>query len=474
MLPSRTVEQTFKVNVTDDGLLTSFNYSAQDRSAEIAGNLLRGVAGVAGTFLGVSNFGSAIDLNPAADEEDRRKLYLPLAEHCFVNSPDERADTLGKELLNLLISLENAKRDHQNVLAQVTRASAAADVQRLRAQDSLLTRREAILSERIAGTRAALAVEASAYAVRQGIGVGEDTVRMQEVFDLTELPATVGDGTLATEISGMTAASEQMTNFFRQSRLIVTLRERTSPAGDPVVHDPQTGTASLACKQNDAETCARIRYRQPVPREIRVYSPSGPKADAPLRLQEVRTVPLISSADPVLNMAVDAKALGTGKATIAFGRYSNITSLEQASDARLARATSTLADALSGARQEFLSGLQAAQTTQSTLINMRANSRTERIKELTDQKTLIDAQVALEGANANRRLLEQKASVDAQLALLKSQQDLEAAQRSAATATDVADLRDEIQRLQVELDLVRKQLELEKVQRELEGLRNPD
>lgn len=479
IVPSRTVEQTLKVTITDDGLLTSLNYGAQDRSAEIAGSILRGVAGVAGTFLGVSNFGSVVPGlkgNKVLMVNGRRMvptLHLPLTEHCYVNSGDTRAAELAQDLFLLQQQIKQAEAEHENVLARAAQARSLGEVRRLRGQDSLLTRREALLRERFAAVRAALSVAATAHAADKKVGVREDTVRIQRTFDLPDLPSKLGGTTLATALNSVTSKEAQ--DFFQQTNLLVVLvepRESTQNLGQ--VGNPQSQLSSLACRDEAEEKCARIRYRQPILREIRVFAPSGSDTHSPLELQELRTLPLISSGDPVLNVAVNAKTLGEGKATLVFGRYSNIISLEQASNAGLAKATSTLADALSGARQEFLNGLQAAQTTQTTVTSMRANARAERIKELSDQKALIDAQVALEGANANRDLLKQKQEVDAQLALLEAQQDLETTQRSGAAAGELADLRSEVQRLQLELELVRQQLELEKARRELESSRSQE
>jgi hypothetical protein len=472
LLPSRSVDQTFKVTVNDNGLLSSLNYTAQDRTAEIAGNILRGVAGIAGTALGITNFGFT-PLGAARADQSPRQLHVALPEYCYLTEGGSQAEALGKEILGLEAELRQARSEHQDLLARASQMPAVGDVQRLRAQDTLLTRSEAILGDRIIERRATLTVEANEFARLKLVTIKADTVRYFDSFDLTELPTDVRRVSLESAIQAMPATvPERARAFFRSTQLVLSVTDIATPGIPQQVADRQTDTGTLACERRDPEKCARIYYRQPAMRVLRIYAPSSAASTAPLALLETRSIPLVSSRDPVLNVAVNAAAIGNGSATIAFGPYSNVTSLEQSANAQLAKATSTLADALTGARQEFVGGLQAAQTAQSTVFAMQTNARAARIKELSDQKALIDAQVALQGANANRSLLEQKAAVDAQLALLNAQQALEASQHTASTSTELQQMRDEITRVQTQLQLLQQQLALEKAQRDLEAARN--
>jgi hypothetical protein len=187
---------------------------------------------------------------------------------------------------------------------------------------------------------------------------------------------------------------------------------------------------------------------------------------SPLKWRESKTVNLVSSTDPVLNIAFRSNQLGQASTGLTFGRRGSVTGIEQSSNAALAGATSTIATALTTARQEFVAGLQTVQTTQTSLEAMRQANRTAQIKELQDQKVLIDAEVALQGASASRDLIAQKQAIDAQLALAQSQQALELSSLRSETSAEVSALRVEIERLQVQIELLKKQMELEKARRE--------
>jgi hypothetical protein len=199
-------------------------------------------------------------------------------------------------------------------------------------------------------------------------------------------------------------------------------------------------------------------------REVRIYKVETDDTTAAVRLQDVRRVALVSSADPEIHVAFRSTALGEGKVNLLFGSRGNLVGVEQSTNAALAEATSTLAGALSGARQEFLASLQGVQSAQSTVATIQDNARNARILELQDRKAIIDAQVAYEGADASRDLLAEKQRIDAQVALLLAQQSLVTATSNAAGSADLATMRAELERIKVELELIQRRLELEKAQ----------
>lgn len=463
MQPSSASAQTLKLGLSNDGLLTSLNYSAEDKRFEIAGNVLKSVAGIAGTVIGIDNALSGAFMSAdAAKPRDRGELCALRANAAVMSELILSRDALEG-------ALKKALEDRDKGLASATGATNQDALKLLQGRDEILALRVALLEARLATAREAIATTVSKLKAELGVTAKDTVIRTEAVLDLVQLPA---NSVLAGNLGSVTAARNASANYPEMQRLldaariIITLDEADAPGNAPMA----TGTASTwkssACPDGAAsEDCVHIFTRAPRPRVLRLYVPTGDAASTPFALKEARLLSLVSSNDPIVDVPLSTKALGQHAIALGFGRPGTLTSFEQTSTAGLATATAGMAAALSSAREEFNAGLKAAQTSQATIDAIQAEARTDQIKRLQDQKTMIDAQIAVQGATANKGLVAQKQQIDAQIALLSSEQALATAQQSAAASTEAATLRAEIQRLQAQLDLLKVQMELDKLKK---------
>lgn len=430
IVPRGSREQTLKVVVSEEGILTSVNYSVVDKRPEIVLNIAKGLAGIAGAALGVVTLKETLD-RPPSDEE------------CY-----KRADTTAYRRQEAAIEhwraeVAAAVSARSTTLRSVSRASSQAAMRLLSTKDSLLLIRERHATDRLAAAIAARAAAIATYARSRGVVESSDTLRVSETFDLTEIPS------LSQPTSGR--PYDKMSTFSRDTRLLITL-DKLAPAA-PIATLPNPVSTC-------ADACARIFYREPQPRVIRVMWADG--AGAP-RLLEERHIGLMSSGDSVRYATFKATDLGEGKLALTFGRGGVLTSLEQTSSSALANTANTFANLVSSTRQEFVAGLQGVQTAQASVYAIENSARDARIAELQDQKALLDAQIALAGADASKDLLLQRQAIDAEVALLERQQALATITATQASSAEMATMKVELERLRLELELLKVQLELTKV-----------
>ena len=461
MEPSSSSAQAFKLGTTNDGLLASVNYSTEDKRFEIAGNVLKSVAGIAGTLLGldVALVGDFMSVDTAAKPRDRGELCALRA------NPASMAELIrARDALETALKRTAEARD--DGLAAVPRANQDA-LKLLQSRDDLLARRSVLLESRLATVREAIAITVSMLKNQLGVTAKDSTVGTEAVIDLTQLPtntSVVGSMGSVSAAREALAAYPEMQRILDSVRIIITLDEAEVLGNAPAAAGASATWKSSACIDGVADDdCVHIFTRSPRPRILRMYVPTGGLPGNSFALKEARLVSLISSDDPIIDVPLSTKALGQHSVALGFARPGTLTSLEQTSTAGLATATSGFAAALSSARDEFSAGLKAVQTSQATIDAIQADARTSQIKELQNQKTLIDAQLALQGATASKDLTAQKQQLDAQIALLGSQQALATAQVSAVASSEVATLRSEIHRLQAQLDLLKLEIELEKL-----------
>ncbi|MBA2565936.1 MAG: hypothetical protein H0V09_11025 [Gemmatimonadetes bacterium] len=488
--PSSSAAQSLRVTVSESGLLSAFNYSAEDKRGEIIVSVLRGVAGIAGTVVGLAPTLGEPDITADA----QRDSTAPSMADSQAVDPGEcfrRSSRQAAALLEAHGVLETEIKDTQAARARILAEAespglSSPALRRLRDRDDMLQRRVAVLTGRLEVVRAEIASGMATHAAQHGVGVTDSVVQVVTTLDLAEVPpdslllrATPLTFDAARAILVRANRTAAVTLLDRAKLLLVLGHLPPSATARPA---PDSRDGSLGCREvEDEADCVRIRFRESIPRVLKVFVPDSASAtdaappprgpsNAILRQRETRTIPLMSSADPILNVAFPAKALGKRLVNLTFGNRGNLVGVEQTSDAPNAALASTLAASVGSARQEFLAGLQGVQTAQAGVLAIQNAERGAKIKQLLDRKALLDARLVLEGAEANRDLLAEKQILDAQLQLLQSQQDLATAQETSATSGELATLRGELERLRLELELVQKQLAIEKARRELNDL----
>lgn len=486
------VEQTLALGVTASGLLTSMNYGSKGMQGEVVGNIAKGIAGIAGTVIGIGAMGAnplilteiasgvaspiktmlvrALDF---AAPTSKFAIQLTNDEYCYQQADPTKATRSFERRFEAERALDEAQKERAELLRQSATAKTLDDVKRYRGLDSLQEIRNRMIQSWYDAAHAD--IMAGIARTRAKAGIKEEGVAspFKASIDVTTMPKEPASTPFTVAQARALAPTGSQARLLLDSAWILTTVEDT-PRSLLAVPVP-TETPKLACPRSDkgGSTCVIIRYRAPVSRIVRVYAASGDADTSKLTLRETRLVDLVSSSDPVLAVALAGKSAGDGSMGLTFGRHGTVTGLDQKATSTAAASSRAFADAISGSREAFQSGLTGVQTAQTSMVAIQQAARTARIKEIQDQQALLDAQISLEGTSASKDLSLQKKQLDAELALLNSQQTLATAQNSTATTAELLSMRQEIAKIGVQLELLRQQMELEKTKRALEEQRKP-
>lgn len=474
MKPSGGTRQSMTVSVSESGLLTGINHAAEDKRFEIAGNALRVVAGIAGTALGL---GQLFTWNPPevptgiekADTSDKlTKPRVASNEVCFLqNAP--AAQKLKGQLDSLDKLATELAAERLQIIRRGPGSRTTADLALLRAKDGDLARVLDQLAYQYSTTRAALTAGADAFARAAGVGTKVDTTPPRKyAFDVGLLP----------DKPVQPQSGDPQALVFAVDNLVIAADDPPASARTVAFDASDTTHTSLSCSNPSPVTCARIQYRMPRLHQVTIFSVERRTAPVATNGMKASEVPgfkavestmmlLASSADPILNIGFDAKKLGSGSVKLAFGKYGNVTSIEQVTEATAANGSAALVKALADSRTDFLDGIKTVAESQKGLIGIEEAGRAARVKELQDQKSVLDAELAVQGAKAGSELVLQTKKIEAELALLTAQQNL------ATKSATPNPMQAELDALKVQLELLKTQLEVEKMKRELDAAKRP-
>ncbi|HEY2896131.1 MAG TPA: hypothetical protein VGJ12_03270, partial [Gemmatimonadaceae bacterium] len=222
-----------------------------------------------------------------------------------------------------------------------------------------------IIAKGVAGVAGALA--------HGGLTAGHDTSCMTTVrakpvplftkhvvrtFDLTELPPAPDPGATWSAIARQSATFTHDLELFTLANVFVSV----SPVPEPtsaLEPAPNARSAAIGCTGADS-VCARIYFREPIMRVIRVHVPDAiDPRNTTLTVAEERIVPLVSAADPILHIAFGTQVLGSGKIALTFGDHGNVTGVEQSSSAALNGAGAAATSIVEGAHAGYDAVLKA-------------------------------------------------------------------------------------------------------------------
>lgn len=195
-------------------------------------------------------------------------------------------------------------------------------------------------------------------------------------FDLTELPAAPDPAATWTTIARQNAAYTRDLELYSLASLFVTV----SPLPEPVTTlepAPEGKGSAIGCTGADS-VCAKIHFREPIMRVIRVHTADAiDPRNTTFSIAEERIVPLVSAADPILNISFGTQVLGAGKMALTFGAHGNVTGIEQSSSA-----------ALNAAAGAATSGYESAHAAYDAALKARVDELDLEIKAAKDNATL--------------------------------------------------------------------------------------
>lgn len=184
------------------------------------------------------------------------------------------------------------------------------------------------------------------------------TKHVIRTFDLTELPPAPDPLASWSTIARQNATYTRALELFTLANLLVTVSPLPEPTSvlEPA---PNANGSAIGCTGVDS-VCAKIYFREPIMRVIRVHVPDAtdPRYTT-FSIGEERIVALVSAADPVLHIAFGTQVLGAGKIGLTFGTHGNVTGVEQTSSAALSAAATAVTSAGAGARDAYDAALKA-------------------------------------------------------------------------------------------------------------------
>jgi hypothetical protein len=184
------------------------------------------------------------------------------------------------------------------------------------------------------------------------------TRHVVRTFDLTELPPASDPGATWSTIARQNATFTHDLELFTLANLFVSV----SPVPEPTsTLEPAPGSRSSAIGCTGADSvCAKIYFREPIMRVIRVHVPDAiDPRNTTFTVAEERIVPLVSAADPILHVAFGTQVLGSGKIALTFGDHGNVTGVEQSSSAALNGAGAAATSIVEGAHAGYDAALKA-------------------------------------------------------------------------------------------------------------------
>ena len=177
-------------------------------------------------------------------------------------------------------------------------------------------------------------------------------------FDLTELPPAPDPLATWSAIARQSATYTRDLELYTLANLFVTVSPLPEPTSalEPV---PASRGSAIGCRTADS-ACARIFYREPIMRVIRVHVPDAADSrNTTFSVGEERIVALVSAVDPILNISFGTQLLGAGKMALTFGTHGNVTEVAQTSSAALTGATTAVTAAGAAARDAYDAALKA-------------------------------------------------------------------------------------------------------------------
>jgi hypothetical protein len=186
----------------------------------------------------------------------------------------------------------------------------------------------------------------------------DSTTHVMRTFDVTELPPAPGADMSWAQVSHVLTAYPRAGELFGVTNIVLSVSPLPDPA-TPLEPAPGAKGSSMGCSGSNS-VCARIYYREPIMRVIRIHVPTGMDAKrATFTIREERIAPLVAANDPILHLSFGTQTLGSGKITLTFGPHGNVTGVQQTSSAALADAAKSATAAELSARGAYMSALRA-------------------------------------------------------------------------------------------------------------------
>jgi hypothetical protein len=253
---------------------------------------------------------------------------------------------------------------------------------------------------------------------------------------------------ISQEISNQVANTE-INSFFSDSGVLLFM-DHLSTFGSQLSEVPSIGTSGEV---------SRIFYRQAIPMRLLFYS-IDTQNDL-VRFYET-IVHVLHPAMPIYHMKFTANAFATRNLGIAFDAKGRPMILEQASTSSMESITSSLANSLRTARDEYADSIKKISEIQKTQREIKLDPIYSKIEQLKKEKEALDAQLSLQESSQSYDYVLKQKQLENELSLLQAQLKLEEAQQTKDQALEIAKLKMELEKLRNELDILKVQIDMKK------------
>ena len=215
-----------------------------------------------------------------------------------------------------------------------------------------------------------------------------------------------------------------------------------------------------ACATNFSDNKGRIFYRQVVPTVITTWEENK---NGELSAKKYRIEELIAPA-PVRCIEFTSSGFAVRKLAMTFDSKGRPKSMNRSSTSSAAGFTEALATAATTARDAYVESLAKLVEADTSKRKLELSDLETDLATLKKEKEILDADLALQGGEANRDLVLQQQTLDTQLKLLQAELALEQTKNAADVQQDIAQLKLQLEQLQQQIALLQAQNQLRDLQ----------
>lgn len=451
----------FTIEVSDKGLLKSVNVTSESKIGDIVKNVAQAAATVAAfaAMMGQSDAEKAVQAK--YDESKRGDYKAELAGasldmlYLLHEKPEARA--LFAKTADLKRQIEKRREDRRKLEDTIAKASKA-DVEVLKGKLELI---DAAIREAEAQRKAtseALDEMLRQFTKEKQIGDELKERAFSVVLELSDVPKPelISDEMPKEKVAEALDKFPKMKALFDQTGVVFTLSPyplKNANAAAPLAADAPKG---------------RFFYRPSYAAVLSMYGlvttrvANGPDRKDSLRISSTKTVDLVSADAPTLSVAFESMAFADRKLQLGFDERGRLVKLDRQGTSSLAGASGALAQGLTTGRDQYAESLEKIVGIQQSQQTIQMSGITSEIEALKKKKELLDAQIALQGAQQNSGLGLQKQHLDAELAALQARLAYENARTTFDDRVEVEKLKAKLSALEQELALIKARIELGK------------
>ncbi len=479
LTPRSSSDETMVIDLTETGLLKSINAGSTGRSGTILGNIFKFIGTVAGGFVpGAFAPASLPALSTCARDIDKSPfVHLPKLTR-FTIMYSQTACDAWKEIIVIdgqEAALRASMRSTEKQLANATG-------QQLEDLQSRISTLQARVDQNQKDRAVQLAIvqrESGVLKAVHKIGAPNTTKEHEVVFDLNEVLTgnTLSAGATVPAVNTALSSLPTAKRLFDNAGVVIEVGPAppnyAATTITPTSTDPKNRKyCALSLKHGSSgrtsvlDRCKSqfIFYRRPIATEVRIYGKNG--AGTAIELLSKASLSVLRDEAPHEYLKFDSRRWSKGTLQITFDSKGVPAHIDWMAESSAAALTGALATAVAAARDEYAATIAKIVEIEDAKKKLDPEEKSEldkKLEELTKQKEVLDAQLALAGAQSTYELTLSQQQAAAELALVQSEIGLVAAEEARANQLAVLRLEADVARMNKELELLKAKIEIQQM-----------